>query len=236
MFIKKILFLLIGIPLYSSANIQVSPLNVYVSNNNDRFLTVRSMSDQFQYVLLDSKIIVNPATENEKEEKYSYSDKDCALVFTPRKLVLPPGSTRKIKLLSTCVPNSEKVYRLNVSGVNDDTRKKTQLNNNEENTIKMSLSLSWGVLVHVLPNKTEVSFDIDESKLFNTGNISVRVNDITYFDRKGACEKEILDRKIYPEGGYIRLSKEKNCLTKIVAAEINYKTRSNKSKKAKVTL
>ncbi|MCX8828199.1 hypothetical protein [Vibrio parahaemolyticus] len=203
-------------PVLAYANIQVSPMVTTISGKTreERVerLSIKSLSDKVQLISVVTKKIINPATNKQKEVDYSYNDKDCALVTIPQTLVLPPGSTRNIKLISTCTPYQEQIYRTRVSGIPNDIN----VDNKNTDSANIAVSLSWGTLVHVLPENSMVKFMIKDGNLFNYGNVSAKVSTVSLCASKLDCEDVKIEKSLFPNGNFISLSEHINLKTKAI--------------------
>ncbi len=205
-------------PVLAYANIQVSPMVTTISGKTreERVerLSIKSLSDKVQLISVVTKKIINPATNKQKEVDYSYNDKDCALVTIPQTLVLPPGSTRNIKLISTCTPYQEQIYRTRVSGIPNDINVDNK--NTDSDSANIAVSLSWGTLVHVLPENSMVKFMIKDGNLFNYGNVSAKVSTVSLCASKLDCEDVKIEKSLFPNGNFISLNEHINLKTKAI--------------------
>ncbi|EHW0646951.1 hypothetical protein AB5Q63_000797 [Vibrio parahaemolyticus] len=198
------------------ANIKVSPMVTTISGKTreERVerLNIKSLSDKVQLISVVTKKIINPATNKQKEVDYSYSDKECALVTIPQTLVLPPGSTRNIKLISTCTPYQEQIYRTRVSGIPNDVN----VDNKNTDSANIAVSLAWGTLVHVLPENSMVKFMIKDGNLFNYGNVSAKVSTVSLCASELDCEDVKIEKSLFPNGNFISLNEHINLKTKSI--------------------
>lgn len=150
---------------------------------------VASQSDAVQYLEITVKKVIDPATPEEHEVAVDPID-ESGLMASPRRIVLPSGASRVVRLVQLTPPAAEAVYRVYVSPVSAPYEASLESGEREKGVhSKLELSVSWGVLVYAKPVKQVPSIALDAQRmhLLNDGNVRVRMR------RIGRCEKNLPD-------------------------------------------
>lgn len=183
------------------ANVDVYPLEVGVGEHGASQIQVMSKSDQVSFVKVTEKKIINPGTPQEKEIPVDMTS-DGALVITPQKLAISPGSKRIVRLISVNLPEKETTWRVYFEGVSED-----EFNNNSggikpaKSSAQVGVNIVWGALVHVAPLHPLVSLEIDgkTGKLVNNGTVRIPLTEIGECDSTEACNWHKEGASIYPD-------------------------------------
>lgn len=183
------------------ANMSVYPMVVEMDSSGSSIVQVSSKSDEPQFVKVDTKIIRNPGTNNEKEEYLSQWESK-GLIVTPQKFALASGVKRVIRLISIEPPEKETVWRVYFEGVAAPEELKVSPEKSDFKP-KIGVNLIWGVLVHVAPLKPVVSLKIDKAsgEVVNTGTQRVPVKEIGVCDRQDSCKWFPENLTVYPDTG-----------------------------------
>ncbi|MGS0896112.1 cable pilus chaperone CblB [Burkholderia stagnalis] len=188
-------------PSLAGANMLVYPMAASVGAGKESAAELRiySKSDETQYVKAIAKQVIDPATDHEREEAGMNSGDD-AVVISPARFALPAGGTRLVRVIPLGVPRKEALYRVYLQPVaapSDDTAVAAK----GDVSGKVSFSLVWAPLIHVLPKTPVPDFDVSNGALINTGNVRIGLLEA------GACQSEQddascqwtkFDRSVYP--------------------------------------
>lgn len=189
-----IFFLFFGV---CYGNLSVYPMAVDMPGDKESVsINVSSSSSTIQYVKTKVTKVMHPATKNEQEVMVNNID---GLVVSPGMFILPAGGERNVRVISMVTPNKEEVYRVYFETV-------PTFDINEENsniTHNVSINMSWGALVRLIPLKTDakLALSADNKTLSNTGNVRVHLAKL-YLCANG-CRWENVDKNIYPGEGLL---------------------------------
>lgn len=181
---------------FTYAGIQVSPMNISISsqNNYSGAVSVYSTSTETQYIKVTVKKIIFPGTPQQKEIPVLTED-DEGLVVSPQRFVLSPQSKHIVRLLPLNVPQNESVYRVYMSSVPDENNKDKM-----DNNASITINVIWGALVYVEPQNSiiSLSYDSNTGELVNHGNQHIRISDYGFCVSEDKCQWKKLARSIYP--------------------------------------
>lgn len=199
----------------AKANIQVSPMNISLTSENQYSGSVRvfSSADETQYIKTSIKRIINPGTPQQQELPVS-PDEDGGIIVSPQRFILSGQGSHLVRILPVNVPKKEGVYRVYISAVPDDATDQT---GTKEKNAQVAINIIWGVLVYVTPEHRDISFSYNAAsgELTNTGNTHVRISAYGFCQSANSCQWKPFERSIYPEMNYKitdKASKEKPSL------------------------
>lgn len=142
--------------------------------------------------------VLNPGTE--QEQRVVIKDPDnAALIATPRRLMVPPGGSRRVRLVSlNGFGEQEKVFRVDLRPV----AAPEQLN-----TTGVRVLIGYQLLVFVAPQQSQVALearrDGKQLELRNNGNVNVLVYEgeqCPPSPSTDACQ-EVPGKRLYPGTG-----------------------------------
>ncbi|RBL82054.1 fimbrial protein [Streptomyces cavourensis] len=199
---KKCVLLMLGAmsvpPLAAHANMMVYPMqsNIEAGARNTGQLWAYSHSDKTQYVQVVVKRVLNPATQQEQEEEVKAWD-GSGLIASPTKFALPAGGSRAVRLVPASTPTAQTVYRVYLEPVAAPGLDDTPATNKHG---KVSVSIIWGAIVHVMPEQPIVQLAQDGGTLINTGTVKVRLTGIAQCRGAGqdACRWTDVAQSVYP--------------------------------------
>lgn len=187
------------------ANFMVYPMSSTVVAGNDSLIRVYSKSEATQYIRINVKKIVNPATETEKEENVqSWNENN--LIASPNKIILPAGGSKAVRMTQIEPPENEVLYRVYFESVSAEPDKKEVEVGNGKTKASLSLNIVFAALVRVLPKKVNIALEakLDESKIIlkNIGNVRAGVQKISLCNNdkiNSECSTIDLNKFIYPK-------------------------------------
>lgn len=167
----------------NQGGIQVSPMiTVLQGAHKLTNITVKNPSDHTEYVQVTPSIIKNIDTKHQSYINFdpkTQTPEQFGLVVTPRKLVLNPGQTRKIRVVSLH-PNLQRdeYYSIDVAPVSG----VLESFNNEKNHVETAVNIvvAYRPMVVVVPNNAQpkLTYQRDGKALTvtNTGNSYARLH------------------------------------------------------------
>ena len=131
---------------------------------------VSNPGDETLYIDVQVLDVTNSGTDAEKREVVK-DPESIGLVATPRRLVVPPGGQRVVRLVNLeGYGKKERVYRVNLKPMSGPV---------ESEQMGVKVMVGYGLLVFVEPQKVnvdlEASRDGRELKLRNKGNVNVQI-------------------------------------------------------------
>ena len=159
-------------------------------------------SDDNLYVKIDVMEVINPGTEQEERKPVTNPD-DIKLLVTPAKMVIPPKSSKLVRLLNLDDElKEEKVYRINVTPIMPPLQE-------ESKESKVRVVIAYQVLVLVAPNKPhyllETERKTDSLTVKNTGNSYVIITGGKQCPATETADIKCLDvatKRLYPGNTY----------------------------------
>lgn len=162
------------------AAMYVYPMEASVGEKGSSQIRVISQDKDVQFVRIKLKKIINPATNNEKEIDSDMSDAN-QLIVTPQKLALAAGGERLVRIVAINLPEKETTWRVYFEGVNEDAYNlRPGEKQNAPGDAHVGVSIIWGALVHVAPQKVIASVEYSPSSgsLINTGTVRIPVKEL----------------------------------------------------------
>ncbi len=181
----------------------VYPMEASVTNSGSAQIEVESKSNDVQFVRVTVKKIINPGTKQEKEISVGRVEED-ALVITPQKLAITAGGMRVVRALAITLPKQETTWRVYFEGVSEN---EYGGNKAAQNSADVGVSIIWGVLVHVAPEKAVVSLKYDPvtGTVVNDGTIRIPLNETAVCAAADKCIWRKEKATVYP-GTSVKLS------------------------------
>lgn len=204
-FLKKsscfpvLLAAVISLPL--DAAMYVYPMETSVGENGASQLRVISQDNEVQFVKIKLKKILSPGTNKENEIDSDMSDA-AQLIVTPQKIALAAGGERIVRIVAINSPQKETTWRVYFEGVNEAAYNFTPGQDvNTAGDAQVGVSIIWGVLVHVAPQKAVagVEYNSTSGKVANTGTIRIQVKEIGTCRSASDCTWEKKDLTLYPD-------------------------------------
>ena len=188
-----------GVP-QARANMTVSPmlLSVAGEKNSPGEIRVTSQASETQYVKVGIKRLVNPATDQEREEDVtSWSGRD--VVVSPMKFILPAGASRAVRVISMSAPAQDEAYRVYFESVAGDEEGLSA--SSDQINAQVSINVVWGVLVRAGAASSQPQMQRVNNNIRNTGNTRLGLMSATHCnpgtDDK-ACNWHTIEQSIYP--------------------------------------
>lgn len=205
---SKITLLTTGIFLLQASHqasaIEVFPIIKEIKSDTprDNFVTVKSINQakdsvpdnkseksQYEFVTMELFSVTNPGAEKEIFEK-ELGKAEPAMVFSPTRLVVPYGESRKIRLMPLKPVQREKVYRLRI---------RPSYPEQELEKGKVRFAIGYDVLLRYLPEGKPVqSIDMkcagNQWTISATGNVRSEMRNLVIDGRKGAA-----NFNVYPD-------------------------------------
>ncbi|QNL02983.1 fimbrial protein (plasmid) [Serratia ureilytica] len=183
------------------AAMYVYPMETSVGENGTSQIRVISQDNEVQFVKIKLKQIINPATNKEREVDSEMSDAS-HLIVTPQKIALAAGGERVVRLVSINLPQKETTWRVYFEGVNEAAYNFTSgREGNVPGDAQVGVSIIWGVLVHVAPQKAIASMEYSpvSGKLINSGTIRIPVKELGTCRSASDCTWEKKELTLYPD-------------------------------------
>lgn len=160
------------------ANFTVYPISKDLEAESSEVIKIISKSKPPLYINVYVKKVFNPGTENEYEEVVSNWN-ESELIVSPKKIIVPGGGIKAVRLTQLVPPSSEELYRVyfeSVQGEGDDTSG----HEGKKLSTNISVNIVYGALVRVMPSqkKTEMKVEkgIDDNIIVNnTGNVHIGI-------------------------------------------------------------
>jgi len=198
-----LLVLLFGVvmPSPAFANFLVYPLitSLDAADEADTRISVYSKAGITQFIRARVVRVDDPATPHEHEVVVEPTDSRDILVL-PRRLVVPAGAVRSVRVLLQKPPGSEATYRVYFESVAefDDDKPAT-----ETTEATVSFNIAFGATVRVLPVEKRATLSLAPSRdaLANTGNMRIgvmRVGRCKQSANDDGCEWTYLKRSVFP--------------------------------------
>jgi P pilus assembly chaperone PapD len=186
----------------SIAAISVYPISLSMNAQGSGQIKVLSSSDKTEYVRVSVKAIDNPATDAEKERDLSAEENFFA---TPAIFALSAGNSRVVRMVNMVAPEKEKAYRVYFESVDSMDHEATA--GAKPNQAQLGVNMKWGALVLVPPvsPRNALTYNYQENKLINNGNIHLRLTSIGICPSKendNACIWRQVAHAIYPDQFY----------------------------------
>lgn len=182
------------------AHMSVTPMMLSVAGetNAPGQIRVSSQSAQTQYVKVSIKRLVDPATDQEREEDVtSWSGRD--VVVSPMKFVLPAGASRAVRVISMNAPQQDEAYRVYFEGVSGEEDEIAAVG--DKINAQVSVNVVWGVLVRAGAKRSQPQIERVSNVLRNTGNTRVGLmaaGNCSPAKDDDACHWHTIERSIYP--------------------------------------
>lgn len=184
--------------------IEVFPIIKEIKSDTPRenFVTVKSIyqakeapadnkseNQQYEFVTMELFLVTNPGAEKENLEK-ELGKADPMMVFSPTRLVVPYGESRKVRLMPLKPVEREKVYRLRI---------RPSYPEQELEKGKVRFAIGYDVLLRHLPDgKAVQGIDIkcagNQWTVSATGNVRSEMRNLVVDGRKGA-----VNFNVYPD-------------------------------------
>lgn len=195
---KKCMSLVVVPLLYSFncyAGIDVYPMEIGLKSDNQATVQIHASGDNTEFIKVQVKKIVNPGTAKESLQDYNPAV-DSELIVSPQKLAIAPGTTRLVRLLTMNKPKQETTWRIYMRGVSP---QKMELGETKQQA-ELNVSLIYGVLVHVAPEKTVVSLSYNPATgvMTNSGTVRIPIKQFGVCDTAGKCKWLTEKVTIYP--------------------------------------
>ena len=183
------------------ATFLVYPLisSVDAADEGDTRISVYSKSGATQFIRLRVVRLVHPAMPDEHEEEISATDSDDILVL-PRRLVLPTGAARTVRVLVQTAPAQEQLYRVYFESVSAFDQSQPE---DKTTSAAVSFNVAFGATVRVMPVEKHVNLSLAPSRdaLANTGNMRIgvmRVGRCKQSASDDGCEWTSVKRSVFP--------------------------------------
>lgn len=183
------------------ANFLIYPLVTSLdgATQGDTRLTIHSKSGITQFIKVRVVRLVDPATSKEREEVISPTDSKDILVI-PRRVVVPAGAVRSVRVLMQDAPLDETLYRVYFESVSafDDNKPAT-----DDTSASVSFNIAFGATVRVLPVDKHATLSLAPSRdaLANTGNMRIGVMRVGRCEPSASgdgCEWTSIGRSVFP--------------------------------------
>lgn len=184
------------------AGINVSPLSIYIKPNKGYALinVVNNSTKDPAYVATSVRRMDNTSDAEDKGVYYK-NPKKLGLIASPVKMVLNPGTSRKVKVTSLQKPgNKEIVYNVFISQKKGQVISTTKKLKKGNSTIILTVNTAYISRVMVLPKKPFIKVNLKRSGrnlvVKNNGN----VNFLIYQGKQcvDKCTKLNLLKRVYP--------------------------------------
>jgi len=185
----------------SQAAMYVYPMETAIGENGASQIRVISQDNDVQFVKINLKQIINPATKQEHEVDADMSDAN-QIIVTPQKLALAAGGERLVRLVSMNLPAKETTWRVYFEGINESTFNSDSMKNKQAgNSAEVGVNIIWGALVHVAPQKVVASLKYSPStgRVTNDGTIRIPVKEVGVCHSAGECKWEKKALTFYPD-------------------------------------
>lgn len=185
----------------AGANMLVYPMAASIGpdGNSAAQLRVYSKSEETQYVKASVQRVIDPATDNEREESDAVSG-DYPVVISPAKFALPAGGTRLVRVIPLSAPQKEVLYRVYLHPIAPPTDDEADAGNATAG--KVSFNLVWAPLVRVLPKLPAPDLDVSDGTLINTGNVRLGLLSAGACEtpqNESSCRWTTFERSVYPD-------------------------------------
>lgn len=173
-------------------------MEIGLKSDNKAVIQIHASGDKTEFIKVKVKRILNPGMENESLQDYDPS-LESDLIVSPQKLVVTPGSTRLVRILTMNKPQKETAWRIYMEGVSPENINVDT--GNSKASAQLNVSLVYGVLVHVAPEKTIVSLSYNPVTGMITNNSTVRIpiKQFGVCDAAGSCTWTAEQMSIYPD-------------------------------------
>lgn len=189
------------ISVHSHAAMYVYPMETSVDDSGASQIRVISQDNNVQFVKIKLKQILNPATNKEREVESDMSDAS-QLIVTPQKIALSAGGERLVRLVSFNPPQKETTWRVYFEGVNEDAYNLNAGENKKTaSDAQVGVSIVWGALVHVAPQKeiAKMEYTPSTGRVINTGTVRIPVKELGTCRSSGDCTWEKKELTLYPD-------------------------------------
>ncbi|SUB81334.1 putative fimbrial protein TcfA [Pragia fontium] len=186
---------IVGMTSFTLPAIEVIPIikQIKMDTPRDNYITIKSSfpasegKEQYEFVSLDLFHVTNPGEAKENFEK-ELSKPSPTLLFSPTKVVIPYGASKKIRIMALKPVEKEQIYRLRVRPTYP------------EDAIdpgKVRFAIGYDVLVRYLPNgsltqELKVSCSGGNYQLEAMGNSRVEMRKVM------ADGNKVEDTNVYP--------------------------------------
>lgn len=194
------LFMMFSLCSPTHASMTVYPIEAEVGTKGTAQIRVLSKSDDVQFVNVTVKQISNPGTRDEKEIPVDMTAEN-ALVVAPNKLALSSGSERIVRLVSMVPPPKETTWRVYFESVNEQQQSVPVNAKSSHNGAQVGVSIIWGALVHVAPEKvtTSLKYDSTTGNVINDGTLRMPLKEIGICHSSGQCDWKKETATLYPD-------------------------------------
>ncbi len=183
-------------------------------------IVLANESDERYYITLTPSEIFNAGTADEKREIIA-NPEDLGLLISPSRLILEPGATRAVRIVSIAdPPQHDRVYRLRVSPqVSDVDAPEVSAG---ETGVNIKVLVGYDILIVARPAdpQAQIAKKSVEGRtlLVNTGNTSALLTDGKACTSDGSKCAPISDARLYA-GGELLIE------TDIVNPKVEYRRR-----------
>lgn len=194
---------LLSLSLPAEAAISISNAIVDFSPNsrNVQDVMVTNRGDKTEYVNVELVRVVKPGDSPEQAETVAVDD--TRLIIAPRKMVLPPGGRRSVRIINRhTTHSSDVVYRATVKPATADP-----LTANSKLGVKVVVA--YGILIFVRPRNLNVSLDAkrkgNQVTFYNRGNTNIDMREGEQCgtrNRAQVCE-ELKGERLYPGKSHV---------------------------------
>jgi len=181
----------------SYASISVSDLVVNLSGNSlSKNISIHNNGTTTEYVEINPLLVEHPGKENEKKAAIK-NPRELGLLITPKKLVIPPGQSRTVRMVSTKQPTDvDRIYRLKVTPT---TGKLITPKGITKSQIGLKLIIGYNLLVIVRPLKEKHDLKIARQgelvTVVNLGNTNVKLENGVQCSQPKVCVKLAVPNK-----------------------------------------
>lgn len=91
-------------------------MEIGLKSDNKAVIQIHASGDKTEFIKVKVKRILNPGMENESLQDYDPS-LESDVIVSPQKLVVTPGSTRLVRILTMNKPQKETAWRIYMEGV-----------------------------------------------------------------------------------------------------------------------
>lgn len=181
----------------ANANLNVYPMRVSAEPGRHAEVRVTSQSPNPQYVRVVIKRVLKVGTPEEHEVDVEGGAR-ASLLASPAKFAIPGGGSRLVRLIPLKELTEEGAFRAYVEAVGDDgTESSIDLDLEKGTSAGLSVKLTWGVLVHVLPKNGQMNLQLEGNSLHNTGTLRVGITGVAECDGNH-CSEHSWEGALYP--------------------------------------
>lgn len=195
MLLRCLTVLSLLLPLSARANLDVHPMRVHVEAGHGAGVRVHSQSARPQYIRATIKRVLHPGTEREQEVDEVTGDA-AAIVVTPTRFALAAGGSRLVRVIALDPVAQETALRVYFEAVAPPEEHDAVAPPGTASAT-IGVSLSWGVLVNVLPPQGRAALQVHGRSLRNLGSLRLGVVRVEHCVA-ARCQAHPVARSVYP--------------------------------------